>query len=71
MEALAAELTAGQRALERATWVEARQCFESVLAAGESAAARDGLGLALWFLGEVAEGIASKACASSLIPSRA
>ena len=34
--------------------------FESVLAAGESADARAGLGQALWFLGDIAGGIAMR-----------
>ena len=66
MEGLAGELTAGQRALEQARWAEARRSFELVLAAGESAAAREGLGSALWFMGEVTEGIEAKACAFEL-----
>lgn len=66
MEALAGELEAGRRALDQARWQEARGSFETVLAAGESAQAREGLGQALWFLGEIAAGIASKACAFEL-----
>ncbi|MDQ4052189.1 MAG: LuxR family transcriptional regulator, partial [Actinomycetota bacterium] len=58
MKALSAELGAGLRALEQAQWHAARQSFESVLSVGESPEARDGLGLAVWFLGEVAEAIA-------------
>jgi hypothetical protein len=61
MEALAGELVAGRRALEQADWRAARRSFEVVLAAGESAEAREGLGLALWMLGEVAGGIESRA----------
>jgi DNA-binding NarL/FixJ family response regulator len=66
MEALAGELGAGQRALEGARWREARASFEAVLDRGESAQAREGLGLALWFLGEVAKGISSRECAFEL-----
>jgi DNA-binding CsgD family transcriptional regulator len=66
MEALTGELEAGRRALERAQWEEARGVFEAVLSAGESAPAREGLGQALWFLGHIDEGIASKACAFEL-----
>ncbi|MCW2832056.1 MAG: Regulatory protein LuxR [Nocardioides sp.] len=66
MEALAGELDVGMRALEQAQWGEARGCFETVLAAGESARAREGLGQALWFLGHIQEGIESKACAFEL-----
>jgi ATP/maltotriose-dependent transcriptional regulator MalT len=58
MEALGGELATGLRALEEARWDAARQSFGSVLSAGESPEARDGLGLAVWFLGEVADGIA-------------
>ena len=66
MEALAGELEAGQRALERARWGAARLSFEAVLERGESAQAREGLGLALWFLGEVTKGISSRECAFEL-----
>ena len=69
MEALAGELEAGQRALEQARWGAARLSFEAVLDCGESAQAREGLGLALWFLGEVAEGISSRECAFELYAS--
>jgi hypothetical protein len=50
------DLTAGARALERGDWPVARATFEGVLQAGECAEALDGLGLALWFLGETAAG---------------
>jgi ATP/maltotriose-dependent transcriptional regulator MalT len=60
MNALSGELGEGLRALEGARWDAARQAFEAVLACGESAEAREGLGLALWFLGEVADGIAAR-----------
>jgi len=62
MDALAVrdELEQGARALERGDWAVARTAFETVLQAGESAEALDGLGLALWFLGQVAEGIATR-----------
>jgi ATP/maltotriose-dependent transcriptional regulator MalT len=56
----AASLKEGWEAMERGDWQSARQAFEAVLADGESAGAREGLGQALWFLGEVAEGIASR-----------
>jgi ATP/maltotriose-dependent transcriptional regulator MalT len=59
MEGLA-ELGVGHRALEEARWDDAQQAFEAVLARGESAEALDGLGLARWFLGEIAEAIASR-----------
>jgi uncharacterized protein HemY len=50
----------GQRALEAARWEDARAAFEAALDRGPSAEARDGLGLALWFLGDVEEGIAAR-----------
>ena len=53
-------LSEGMRAMERADWAAARVAFEAVLACGESADARDGLGQALWFLGDVAGGIAMR-----------
>ena len=60
MEAPAGSLEAGQRALEQAEWAAARLSFEAVLDGGDSAQACEGLGLALWFLGEVADGISSR-----------
>lgn len=66
MDALAGEIEAGQRALEQARWGAARLSFEAVLEGGESAEAREGLGLALWFLGEVAKGISSREWAFEL-----
>ncbi len=54
------ELTEGAAALERGDWPTARTAYASALEAGESGEALDGLGLALWFLGDVAEGIASR-----------
>ena len=53
-------LSEGVRAMERADWESARVAFEAVLEAGESADARDGLGQALWFLGDIAGGIAMR-----------
>jgi DNA-binding NarL/FixJ family response regulator len=53
-------LLEGSRALEAARWDAARAAFEAVLEARECPDARDGLGLALWFLGRVAEGIATR-----------
>ena len=47
----------GRRALEAARWDEA---FESVLGAEETPDALAGLGLALWFLGEVTAGVAAR-----------
>ena len=66
MEALADELEAGRRALEQARWAAARESFEAVLAADDSAQAREGLGLALWFLGDVAGAIDSRSRAFEL-----
>ncbi|WP_205697900.1 helix-turn-helix transcriptional regulator [Conexibacter sp. SYSU D00693] len=54
------ELLEGRRALERAEWAAARATFESALAAGDCADAHDGLGQALWMLGEVDEAIARR-----------
>ena len=49
-----------ERALEQAEWDTARRGFEAVLEIAESAPAYEGLGLALWFLGRVADGIAAR-----------
>ena len=46
-----------QRALARADWATARTAFEALLDTEPDAAAYDGLGQALWFLGEVSAGI--------------
>jgi DNA-binding NarL/FixJ family response regulator len=53
-------LIEGMQAMERADWEAARVAFETVLESGESADARDGLGQALWFLGDVGGGIAMR-----------
>ena len=50
----------GHRALEAARWDEARAAFESVLGDEETPEALDGLGLALWFLGDVSGGVAAR-----------
>jgi ATP/maltotriose-dependent transcriptional regulator MalT len=55
------QLAEGRRALEAARWDAARTAFEAALEADETPDARDGLGLALWFLGSVEDGIASRA----------
>jgi DNA-binding CsgD family transcriptional regulator/tetratricopeptide (TPR) repeat protein len=60
------DLHEAERALEQAEWDKARQGFEAVLASTESAPAYEGLGLALWFLGRVADGIAARARAFEL-----
>lgn len=61
------DLAAGTRSMELADWAGARAAYERVLAAdpapSEEAAALAGLGQALWFLGEVAEGIAAREAA--------
>lgn len=54
------QLLAGTRALEAADWATARAAFEAVLDAETSAEALEGLGLALWFQGDVAAGIAAR-----------
>ena len=51
-------LDEGRRALAAGEWEEARAAFAAVLQDGEQPEARDGLGLALWFLGEIEEGLA-------------
>ena len=50
----------GQRALDEARWDAAREAFESVLGDEETPEALDGLGLALWFLGDVTAGVAAR-----------
>jgi DNA-binding CsgD family transcriptional regulator/tetratricopeptide (TPR) repeat protein len=61
------DLATGARAMELAEWSEARAAYERALAAdpgpAEAGAALEGLGQALWFLGEVAEGIAAREAA--------
>ena len=51
-------LAEGQRALEAAEWERARAAFEAVLALEELPEALDGCGFALWFLGDLDEGVA-------------
>ncbi len=46
--------------LEGAQWEAARDAFEAALLEEEAPEAHDGLGLALWFLGQVDEGIAAR-----------
>src|SRR5688572_20481794 len=57
---LGGRLDQGRQALEAARWDEARGAFESALAEEESPEALDGLGLALWFLGDVREAIVAR-----------
>jgi ATP/maltotriose-dependent transcriptional regulator MalT len=54
-----ATMEAGQL-LESAQWEAARDAFEATLREEDAPDARDGLGLALWFLGQVEEGIAAR-----------
>jgi DNA-binding CsgD family transcriptional regulator len=55
---LAERVREGWRALDAASWDEARGIFESVLAVEELPQALDGYGLAVWFLGDLARGVA-------------
>ena len=50
----------GTRALRRADWEAARDAFRAAVAGSGAPEAREGLGLALWFLGDVAGGIAER-----------
>ena len=54
------QLREAEHALEQAEWDRARHGFEAVLETTDSPPAYDGLGLALWFLGQVADGIAAR-----------
>jgi DNA-binding CsgD family transcriptional regulator len=54
------ELREGARALESADWEAARAAFEFALEGDEIPEAHEGLGLALWFLGSVGDGIAAR-----------
>jgi DNA-binding NarL/FixJ family response regulator len=53
-------LADGRRALQAARWDAARAAFEAAIDADPTPDARDGLGLALWFLGRVEDGIATR-----------
>ena len=59
-EGASERLREGWSALEAARWDAARAAFEAALTLEPSADARDGLGLAVWFLGDVEEGIAMR-----------
>jgi DNA-binding NarL/FixJ family response regulator len=50
----------GWRALDHADWNAARLAFAASLAEEETPDALDGLGLALWFLGAVKDGVAAR-----------
>jgi len=54
-------LDEGREALESARWTAAREAFEAAFEEEETPDALDGLGLALWFLGEVGAGVAARA----------
>jgi len=58
-------LAEGQEALRSARWVEARDAFEASLADSASPEAMDGLGRALWWMGETGEALATRARAYS------
>ena len=55
---LQALVTSGDQALERGDWAAARASFRAVLDLGETAEALNGLGQALWWLGETHESVA-------------
>jgi DNA-binding CsgD family transcriptional regulator/tetratricopeptide (TPR) repeat protein len=50
----------GRRALDEARWQDARTAFEAALGFCETPDAYDGLGLALWFLGEFDAGVTTR-----------
>jgi DNA-binding NarL/FixJ family response regulator len=54
-------LAEGHEALRSARWVEARAAFEASLAESASPEAMDGLGRALWWMGETGEALAIRA----------
>ena len=54
-------LAQGQEALLSSRWVEARDAFEASLADSASPDAMDGLGRALWWIGETGEALATRA----------
>ena len=53
MSLLTENFIAGEAALSRAKWSEAKACFEAALLEKNSPETRDGLGLALWWLNDV------------------
>lgn len=61
-----AHVAAGRSALVSADWSAARSAFESALKLGESAEAWDGLGLSLWWLKQLSEGIQARTRAYSM-----
>ncbi len=46
-------LVAGQAALKKAAWADARSAFENAITTIETPEAHDGLGIALWWLNEI------------------
>ncbi len=54
------EIEAGWAALDAAQWDAAKTAFAAALEEEETPDARDGLGQALWFLGDVEDGIAAR-----------
>lgn len=54
------DLTAGWRALDEARWEAARAAFSASLTEHETPDALEGLGLALWFLGAIKDGVAAR-----------
>jgi ATP/maltotriose-dependent transcriptional regulator MalT len=57
---LAERTDEGRRALEASRWDAAREAFAAVLGEEETADALDGLGLALWFLGDIGGALAAR-----------
>ena len=53
-------ISEGRRALEAGEWEAARAAFEAVAESEGGAEAFDGLGRALWFLGEIDDGVAAR-----------
>ena len=60
MAAAGGSVLAGARALERADWEAAHSAFASALGTADDPDAHAGLGLALWMLGRVPQGIAER-----------
>lgn len=60
------DVAAGRLALAHGEWAAARTAFETALEEGESAEAFDGLGLSLWWLKHVPEGIEARTRAYAL-----
>jgi tetratricopeptide (TPR) repeat protein len=56
-DALAASIAAGDAALKAGDWLAARDAFRKALALGETPEALNGLGEALWWLGETSASI--------------